>query len=79
MLRGLNTNSNLDEIKKYINDLNISDVKIEQIIRMTTKKSVSEGKILPIFIVQADSKISSIVKIKHIDHQIVLWEKLKKI
>ena len=78
VLKGLNTNSNSDEVHSELQGLNLINVQIIKVIEMQIKnKKNNNGKI---FIVQItpESDIKELIKIEFINHQIIKWEPLRR-
>lgn len=80
VLRGLSSSYSCDEVLDALKQLNNEIIKFEKVTRLTTKYSISQNRVLPLFIVQAapHSPVNEIQKIKVIDHQIIRWERIHK-
>jgi len=80
LLKGLSVNYTPAEILEYINELKIDDLEIIKAFRFSTVKSKTEGKELPIIVIQlsANSKAQSLKEIKYIDGTCVNFEKLRR-
>ena len=80
VLKGLNCSYSCEEILENLKNYESEHIKFEKVSRLTTKSATTQGKILPIYIVQASprSPINEIMKIRSIDYQIVRWERLQK-
>lgn len=75
MLKGLNKNTTLDELKEELDSLKLTDVKITKVSELKTKTNYTK-----IFLVQcsAESNIKKLTAINKLLFQIVKWESLKK-
>lgn len=80
VLRGLNNSYDENEVKEAIESQQIQDLKIFNVKRISTKKSIEGNFKIPLFVVQItpDSDSSSLLKIKHLDHIMITWESLRK-
>ncbi|CAH1188804.1 unnamed protein product [Phyllotreta striolata] len=79
ILKGLGKNHTDAEIKSFIND-RAPDVRIINIKRLQTRRSLREDYIIPIYIIQIspDSNLKSITEIDTLNNIAVTWNKLKK-
>ncbi|KAK2580362.1 hypothetical protein KPH14_010606 [Odynerus spinipes] len=80
LLKNLEGDFDPTEILEELKAQNEEGLNFTSVKKFTTKKSISENKDLPIFIVQLspDSKIANLKKIKTLMHSIVTWEKIFK-
>jgi len=74
--QSFDTQEILDELKKQ--ELQI--ILFNKVSRFTTRRSMQEGRVLPIFLVQisANNNTAQLWKIKSLFHHIVSWEKLRR-
>ncbi|CAK9809289.1 hypothetical protein ANTQUA_LOCUS5974, partial [Anthophora quadrimaculata] len=80
LIKNLDGNSDTDTILDELRSKNIKDLNFISVKKFITKKSVSENKILPIYLVQLclDSRTENLKLIKIVLHSLVYWEKLIK-
>lgn len=80
LLKGLEADSNPTDLLNELRIHESDDLKFIKVGQFTTKKSVSDGYKLPIFIVQIspESDINKLKSIRSVDYRIVTWEHLKR-
>lgn len=80
LLKNIEGNFDPNEILEALANKKTPGITFLSVKRFTTKRSVEEGKALPIFLVQlsADSIISNLSQIKTILHTCIKWEKIIK-
>lgn len=80
VLRGLNNSFSEEEVKIALESKGIENLKITNVKRISTRKSINEGFNIPLFVVQIspESDASSLLKIKDVDHILITWEHLRK-
>lgn len=80
LLKGLSADTNVDdigiELQKYEND----NLKIVKVTNFTTAKSIKEGYILPIFIVQisSESNVKHLKAVRGLLYRCIRWEAIRK-
>lgn len=79
LLKGLNADTNVDEVLNALNVHQNEDLQFLKVSRFSTKLSVKNGYILPIFLVQisADSKVNKLKQIRTLLHHVIQWDQIK--
>lgn len=77
ILKGLNEDEEVNEIKKSIENFNIKVLNVSQ---LKTKRSIATNNKLPLYIIQctSDTDMRQLYNIKALNYQRITWENLKK-
>lgn len=80
MLKGIDSSFKPPEVLSYLQEFETPDLKFLNVSRHTTPKATRENRILPLFRVQISSNsiAGKLHEIKHVAHQVIWWEKMKK-
>ncbi|CAK9799903.1 RNA-directed DNA polymerase from mobile element jockey [Anthophora quadrimaculata] len=80
LIKNLDGNFEPEIILEELRSKNIAGLKFSAVKKFETRKSIAEGKTLPIYIVQLspDSKIENLRQIKVVLHSLISWEKIIK-
>ena len=80
LLKGMANGTKLDDVKEALTSKSSENINIIKVDRFTTRKSISDKKELPIFIVQIspESKVQDLFKISTVYYQKIHWEKINK-
>ncbi|XP_014473076.1 PREDICTED: nucleic-acid-binding protein from mobile element jockey-like isoform X1 [Dinoponera quadriceps] len=80
LLKGINQSYTEEEILSELHRHNYENIKFIKASRFSTKRSIQNKIILPIFLVtiEANSNLDMLKEIKYIDYNVIHWERLKK-
>lgn len=80
VLKGLHEKENCDDILENLQINKPTKVNFVKVTRLITKQSQKLNKTLPIYLVQIapNSILKEIYNIKHLNNQVITWEKLNK-